>query len=80
MKRCGYKQREAAVLLGLHESFMSMLVNRRRVPTLNNAIKIERLSGIPVEAWSSSASDKSAKASHRKRRQAERSQTVNADA
>lgn len=59
VERRGYSQVEAAEILGLHESFMSMLVRGHRIPSLTNAIRIERLTGIPVSAWASSAVDKS---------------------
>lgn len=55
--RRGYKQTEAAHVLSLQPTFLSMLVNEHRMPSLNNAIKIERVTGIPVEAWESSNDD-----------------------
>lgn len=42
---------DAAVALGFHFSFISHLLAGRRRPSLNNAVKIERISGIPVAAW-----------------------------
>ena len=54
-----YKQNEAALNLGLNETFLSMLVNGKRMPSLDNAVAIERLTGIPVEAWSSRERDNS---------------------
>ena len=51
------KQREAAEHLGWDETFISQLLRGVRTPGLTNAIKIERLSGIPVEAWVSSELD-----------------------
>lgn len=50
-------QREAAEHFGWDETYVSQLVNGRRSPGLDNAILIERLTGIPVEAWASSALD-----------------------
>jgi plasmid maintenance system antidote protein VapI len=52
-------QVEAAQELGFHESFISMLVNGQRMPSLDNALHIEGLTGIPVKAWSSSVHDES---------------------
>lgn len=51
------KAREAADYFGFDESFVSMLVRGTRRPGLENAVHIERLSGIPVEAWVSSELD-----------------------
>lgn len=46
-----FMQREAAAYLNLDETFLSQIVNGKRQPGLKNAIEIERLTGIPVEAW-----------------------------
>ena len=59
IERRGYRQNEAAIHLDLNEAFLSMLVNGKRLPSLDNAIRIERHTGIPVEAWSSSERDSS---------------------
>lgn len=60
MERTGYgKQADVAELLGMHESFLSMLLSGKRVPKLTNAVKIERLTGIPVAAWTLSDVDES---------------------
>jgi len=59
MHRRRFLQREAADFLGFDETFVSQLVNGRRVPGLDNAIRIERKTGIPVEAWLSHEDDKS---------------------
>lgn len=59
MHRRRFLQREAAEHLGFDETFVSQLVNGRRTPGLDNAILIERETGIPVEAWLSHADDKS---------------------
>lgn len=59
MHRRRFLQREAAEHLGFDETFVSQLVNGRRTPGLDNAIIIERATGIPVEAWLSHADDKS---------------------
>ena len=57
MKRRGFNQAETALEFGWTESFVSMLMNEHRMPSLDNAVKIERLTGIPVVAWSSSGDD-----------------------
>lgn len=51
------KQRDAAEHLGWDETFIAKLLAGKRNPGLTNAIKIERESGIPVEAWVSSELD-----------------------
>jgi plasmid maintenance system antidote protein VapI len=59
IERSGYKrQADVAEFFQFKESFLSMLVNGKRVPSLDNAVKIESLTGIPVQAWTSSADDK----------------------
>lgn len=49
--RRGVSDREAAGIIGLNHTFLSNLVTGKRVPGLVNALKIERATGIPVEAW-----------------------------
>lgn len=61
--RRGLNQVEASVELGFHESFISMLVRGNRMPSLDNALHIEELTGIPVRAWSSRRHDESGLAS-----------------
>lgn len=51
------KQREAAEYFDWDETFIAKLVTGARLPGLNNAVKIERHTGIPVEAWVSSEID-----------------------
>lgn len=51
MRRREVNQREAAELLNITEVFLSQLLNSKRTPGLENAIKIERLTGISVESW-----------------------------
>ena len=51
MHRRRFLQREAAEHLGWHEAYISQLLNGHRVPGLDNAVEIERKTGIPVEAW-----------------------------
>jgi transcriptional regulator with XRE-family HTH domain len=63
MKRRGFNQRQTAEHFGWDETFISQLLAdppRRRRPGLENAIRIERETGIPVEAWLPSALDESA--------------------
>lgn len=62
MHRRRFLQKEAAEYLGFDETFVSQLVNGRRSPGLDNAILIERKTGIPVEAWLSHEDDKSVEA------------------
>lgn len=57
MTRRGFNQVETSVFFGFHESFVSLLLSGTRMPSLDNAVKIERLTGIPVVAWASSAGD-----------------------
>lgn len=59
MDRRGFNQTETAVHFGWDITFISQLVNARRNPGLTNAVKIERETGIPVEAWVSSEVDES---------------------
>lgn len=62
MKRREFSNTEAAGFFGWDLTFISKLVNGHRLPGLTNAIKIERLTGIPVEAWVESQLDESAHA------------------
>lgn len=62
MHRRRFMAREAAEYFGWHESFISQLINSVRTPGLENAVKIERESGIPVEAWLPTEGDKSGEA------------------
>ena len=57
MQRRGFNQAETAREFGWTVSFVSMLMNEHRMPSLDNAVKIERATGIPVAAWSSSDDD-----------------------
>jgi plasmid maintenance system antidote protein VapI len=60
IKRRHSTQRETANYLGWHETYVSQLITGARVPELDNAIKIERFTGIPVEAWMSTEQDRNA--------------------
>ena len=52
IQRQGFKhQADAADALGIHFTFVSHLLAGRRVPSLGKAVKIERVTGIPAEAW-----------------------------
>lgn len=51
MERSKLTQRAAARLLGMHYTFLSQLLNDLRTPALGTAVRIERITGIPVEAW-----------------------------
>lgn len=44
-------QRAAAKLLGMHYTFLSQILSGDRSPALKTAVRIERVTGIPVEAW-----------------------------
>lgn len=54
-------QRDAAVHFGWTEKYISLLVNGRQSPALVNAVQIEQVTGIPVEAWVASAPDMASK-------------------
>lgn len=51
LQRSKLKQGEAAGLLGFDRSYLSQILGGKRQPGLASAIKIERVSGVPVEAW-----------------------------
>ena len=59
MERRGFNQTETAKHFDWDMTFISQLVNGKRYPGLVNAVKIERETGIPVEAWVSDEDDKS---------------------
>jgi transcriptional regulator with XRE-family HTH domain len=56
MDRRTYNMTETAAVLGLQLPHLSMILSGKRFPGRNKAVKIERLTGIPVEAWSLSES------------------------
>ena len=58
MHRRRFMQREAGDFFGWHESYISQLLSGARVPGLDNAVIIERMTGIAVEAWVSSELDR----------------------
>lgn len=49
--RRGMTQREAAVLLGLHYTYLSQIILGKRSPGLANAVQIQRVTGISAESW-----------------------------
>lgn len=55
MHRRRFLQKEAAEHIGFDEAVISHFLGGTRTPSLENAVKIERATGIPVEAWVSSA-------------------------
>lgn len=78
--RSGYRtQANVASAWGFSEAFLSTLVNGKRTPSLNNAVRIEQLTGIPVQSWSSSADDKSTSMKRRRTRKRTDLQAVTAD-
>lgn len=54
MRRRGFKQSDAARYLEFDEPYVSVLLSGKRSPGLANAVRIERHTGIPVEAWAAS--------------------------
>jgi transcriptional regulator with XRE-family HTH domain len=59
--RIRLKQRELADLLGLTEQYVSKLLSGSRRPGLAIAMRIERQTGVPAEAWLDSPLSKPAK-------------------
>lgn len=57
MLRAKLTQRAAAKLLGMHYTFLSQILGSNRSPALGTAVKIERVTGVPVEAWVPTAVD-----------------------
>ena len=53
MRRRGFLQSDAARYLGLPEPTVSKVLSGGDRLGLNRAIHVERLTGIPVEAWAS---------------------------
>lgn len=49
--RHGYNQRDLAELLEINEVNLSRLINGIRNPGLPTAVRIEQMTGIPVESW-----------------------------
>lgn len=59
IEKRGLNGREAARMLDVHFTFLSNLVTGKRLPGRENAVKIERITGIPVEAWTPTRAGKS---------------------
>lgn len=59
LRRRGFTQADASRYLAFDEPYISGLLNGKRTPGLANAIHLERLTGIPVEAWASNEVDES---------------------
>jgi len=57
MHRRRFMQREMAEYLGWDETYVSRLLTGGRLPGLDNALHLERKTGIPVEVWASSELD-----------------------
>lgn len=57
MRRRGFTQADAGRYLEMGQDHLSHILAGRRSPGLETAIKFARLTGIPVEAWSSNAID-----------------------
>lgn len=57
MYRRHFNQADTAKFFGWHESVISQYLSGDRIPNLENAVKIEDLTGISVTAWLSSPDD-----------------------
>jgi transcriptional regulator with XRE-family HTH domain len=51
LERSKLSQRKGADLLGVHYTFLNQILSGRRSPALATAVKIEQVTGVPVEAW-----------------------------
>lgn len=51
LTRAKLTQRAAARAFGMHYTFLSQILNSDRSPALATAVRLERITGIPVEAW-----------------------------
>ena len=54
-KRSKMNQRTLARLIGITEAYLSQVLSGKRFPGRENALLIERLTGVPVESWSEPA-------------------------
>lgn len=59
MRRRGFTQADAARYLEYNTPLISKLLAGTHNPGLKNAIHMERLTGIPVEAWAASELEES---------------------
>ena len=55
MVRSKLSQRAAARLLGFHYTFLSQILRRDRSPSLATAVRIYRITGVPMDAWAPTA-------------------------
>lgn len=62
IERSKLNQTEAAAVIGMEKTQLSHILNAKRTPGLQNAVKIERATGIPAEAWLSTEMDETAEA------------------
>jgi transcriptional regulator with XRE-family HTH domain len=51
IERGKLSQVEAARIIGIDKTQLSQILNDKRRPGLDNAVRIERATGISVEAW-----------------------------
>jgi plasmid maintenance system antidote protein VapI len=51
LRRSRMNQREAATELGVHWTTLNQILKGRRSPGVKNALRLQRLAGIPVEDW-----------------------------
>lgn len=51
LERAKLRPTQAAPMLRMHKTYLSGILNGSRRPGLDNAVWIERMTGIPVEAW-----------------------------
>lgn len=65
LERSKMTQRAAAALIGLHFTHLNQILRGRRMPGRDNAVLIEQQTGIPVEAWTPTAVDSSARSGSR---------------
>jgi len=57
MRRRGFNQADAARYLEYDQPYISSLLSGKRSPNLDNAVKIEERTGIPVRAWAATRDD-----------------------
>ena len=58
IERSILNQLEAARIIGIDHTQLNQILGGKRRPGLDNAIKIERATGIAVEAWESIEDDR----------------------
>ena len=59
LTRAKLNQVQGAHALDMTETYMSLLLSGHRRPGRENALKLERLTGIPVAAWSATEVNRS---------------------